>query len=158
MKIDNAYDAFWFLYEHPKLCCREARLISSAEAKKLKLGKGERIRKVRDTMPWAKNKTYLLHEFALRRESLPENLSIWWTKVDERRRVNKDKTKNQFIECWLEFGTIKYEVADGHCGLQHYHDMDLDCGASTFDQALVKLARLVKKHYGDFSPPKWLRS
>ena len=39
----------------------------------------------------------------------------------------------------------------------NYHDTKLDCGAPTFDEALVKLARLVKRHYGDFNPPKWLR-
>ena len=34
--------------------------------------------------------------------------------------------------------------------LQTIHDIRLDTGAPTFDEALVKLAKLVKKHYGDY--------
>ena len=34
--------------------------------------------------------------------------------------------------------------------LVHYHDWKLDCGAPTFDEAIVKLANLVLKEYGDY--------
>ena len=34
--------------------------------------------------------------------------------------------------------------------MKHYHDPDLDCGAPTFDgKFFVKLAKLVKRHYGE---------
>jgi hypothetical protein len=135
--------------------CRYAALISPEKAKTIELSKRERIRTVKDEMPWNEN-TYLLHEFGLTREALEINLSIFWAKVDERRRVNDDPAKNTFAECWLEFGQVKYAVSDGHLDLMHYHDPRLDCGAPTFDQAIVKLARLVRKHYGDYKAPKWM--
>ena len=29
------------------------------------------------------------------------------------------------------------------------HDIDLDCGGDTFEEAIIELAKLVKKYYGD---------
>jgi len=155
MKIATAYDAFWFLSEHPKMRCREAALVSTKEAKTVKPGRGERIRTVKDEMPWVKGKTYLLREFTLTREAIKCNLDIFYTLVDERKRVNRNPAKNVFPECWLEFGPIRQAVSDGRLHLMHYHDIDLDCGAPSFDDALVKLAKLVRKHYGDIKAPTW---
>jgi hypothetical protein len=33
----------------------------------------------------------------------------------------------------------------------HFHDTDLDCGASSFDEALIELANLVMKKYGNYN-------
>ena len=158
VKIANAHDAFWFLHEHPRFECREAILLTEEQAKTLKLDKGERIRKIKDDMPWNKEKSYFIREFGLEREAMDCNLDIFYTKVDERRRVNDDKSKNVNVECWLGFGTIEQSVSDGVLHMTHYHDPDLDCGAPTFDEALVKLAKLVKRHYGGLkTTPKWLK-
>jgi len=156
MKISTAYDAFWFLTEHPKMRCRAAVLISPEDAKTVTRSKGERLRTVKDEMPWAKDKSYLLREFGLYREAISCNLDIFWARVDRRRKVNDDPTKNKFAECWLEFGPIKQAVSDGALHILHYHDIRLDCGAPTFDGAIVRLARLVKKFYGDIKTPPWV--
>jgi hypothetical protein len=155
MTIRNAHDAFWFLHEHPKLKYREAVLLTPAQAKTVKLNKGERIRIVKDEMQWNK-KRYPVREFALRGESFPLNLDIFYTKVDKTRKVNDDKSQNKFIECWLEFGPVEYVVEDGTLHRRHFHDINLDCGGPTFEIALMKLTKLVKKHYGDYAAPKWV--
>ena len=156
MRISRAYDAFWFLHEHPKMQCRLATLISSKDAKTVQLSKGERIRSVKDGMPWNKGKRYLLRELASTQSAISCNLDIFWAMVDERGRVNKDSLKNVFPECWLEFGTIEQGVSDGKLHIVHYHDIELDCGAPTFDEALIRLAKLVRKHYGDIKRPQWM--
>lgn len=104
-------------------------------------------------MPWRK-KIYLIREFALRRDALDTNLDIFYSKVNEHGRVDDDATKNTNVECWLEFGPLKQQVSDGNLDMAHFHDIDLDCGAPTFDEALIKLARLVKRHYGDYRRQK----
>ena len=99
MKIATAYDAYWFLYEHPKMQCREA-LILTAEHSAV-LDKGERIRTVKDEMPWLPDATYQIREFKFTRRALDMNLDVFCTKVDEKRRVNDDPKKNKFVACWL---------------------------------------------------------
>ena len=153
MKIITAYDAFHFLNEHPKFMCREAALVEDGQ--EVTLHKGERLRKVCDAFLWNKG-TYTLHEFAARREAFPENLDIFYSKTDDRGRVNKDSEKNVNVECWLEFGKITYVVRDGRLACEHGHDIRLDVGAPTFDQALIKLARRVRRIYGDIPTPKWM--
>ena len=147
--IATAYEAFWFLTNHPKFRCRDAALVNPK--KPVKVEKGERIRTLRDQMPWRKGDKYQILEFAHEREAMSSNLDIFYAKVDKHGVVNTDAGKNTFNECWLEFGPIKQTVSDGQLKLEHYHDTNLDCGAPTFDEALVKLARLVLKHYGDYT-------
>jgi hypothetical protein len=155
-KINTAYEAFWFLTEHPKFKCREARMLTPREARAIKLSKGQRLRRVKDSLPWVK-KTYMLLEYGsgLEREAMTGNLNIHYAKTDGR-RINDDHIKNIHTECWLEFGEMKQTVSDGCLHVAHFHDPRLDCGAPTFDEAIVKLARLVRKHYGDFKRPKWI--
>jgi len=152
--IADTYSAYWFLSNHPKLNCRFARLIDERSVREeralAKANRRGRVRQVRDKAKWNKNR-YWIVEYQSMREALEENLSIFYAKVDSRRKVNDDPAKNVCTECWLEFGPIRYEVLDGELSLQHYHDIRLDCGAPTFDEALVKLARLVRKHYGDYN-------
>ena len=118
---------------------------------------GCRLKTLRDEMPWRRDKKYIVHEWLyLHRYAIECNLDIHYAKVDEKRRVNDDRSLNKFVEVWLEFGPIKQVVSDGHLHLQHSHDINLDCGAPTFDEALIKLARLVQRHYGNIKTPKWM--
>lgn len=154
MNIKTAYDAYWFLMDHPKFRCREATMIGEVGIVKPPKAptRGDRIRVVKDEMPWNARRQYYLHEMSLYREALSSNLAIFYAKVDDSKCVNSDKSKNKHIRCWLEFGTMKQAVSDGVLHIQHGHDPRLDCGGATFDEALMKLARLVKKHYGDYKP------
>lgn len=45
----------------------------------------------------------------------------------------------------MECGPV--EVDNGH--VVPTHDMALDCGAPTFEEAVIKLANLVQKEYGN---------
>jgi hypothetical protein len=153
--IRNAHDAYWFLKDHPKFNVPERTEIDEDEIEEAKQegfkvtvdqsGKAYRI--------WPK----------IIRHALDCNLDIFYTKVNHptRGRVDKDASKNKYVECWLEFGPIYYGYAYSGCEtplsewddttmLLHSHDTDLDTGAPTFDEALVKLAKLVLKHYGDY--------
>ena len=51
----------------------------------------------------------------------------------ETNEIDDDDTKNIKVQVWLE----------------HYHDFDLNCGGDTFEEAIIALAGLVKKHYTD---------
>ena len=61
--------------------------------------------------------------------------------------VDDDDNKNTKVQIWLEHGP--YEIQPGNCCSQHTHDWDLDCGGDTFEDAVIKLAELVKKHYNN---------
>ena len=56
--------------------------------------------------------------------------------------IDDDKTKNTKEQVWLECGP--YEKPYGLT-----HDIYLDCGGDTFEEAIIKLAGLVKKYYTD---------
>ena len=55
--------------------------------------------------------------------------------------VDDDESKNTKVEVWLEVGPYgePYNI----------HDWDLDCGGDTFEEAIIKLADLVKQYYDD---------
>lgn len=57
--------------------------------------------------------------------------------------IDDNHFKNTKIQVWLEHG--KYEEEYGCCN----HDLDLDCGGDTFEEAIIELARLVKANYTD---------
>lgn len=144
-KIENAYDAYWFLFEHPKFQVSERVEITTEEAD---LGEAEGRSISRDRG----GKCFEYLEFA-RRHALETNLVIQYAKVDATRTVNGIKSKNTNIECWLEFGPLEYLYTadwDEETRLLQCHDIDLDCGASTFDEALVILAQNVLDKYGDY--------
>lgn len=71
--------------------------------------------------------------------------------------IDDDKSKNRSVRIWLEFGpwtkreelseaAREYMPSDGVAS----HDIDLDCGAPTFEEAIMKLAYLVLNKYGDY--------
>ena len=68
-----------------------------------------------------------------------------WTHVakvnPETGKLDDDMTKNTKVEIWLEC------FPDDENG--RFHDIDLDCGGDTYEEAIIKLASLVKKKYGD---------
>ncbi len=149
-KITNAYEAWWFLHYHPKFAIRDRielqvkRRLSANERKRWQIVKD------RGGNLWLESKN-------LRPRALDTNLAIYYTKVDSTGTVNEDRSKNINVECWLEFGGLEWgyhaewEPKDGE--REHTlkcHDPRLDCGAPTFDEALVKLANLVLKHYGNY--------
>ena len=68
------------------------------------------------------------------------NLDIEVVKVNpETDEIDDIKTKNTKTSVWLE------------CGTNKDHDIDLDCGGDTFEEAIIKLAELVKRKYGDYN-------
>lgn len=56
--------------------------------------------------------------------------------------LDDDITKNTKIQIWLECFPDNSEMISGQ-----FHDTDLDCGGDTFEEAIIQLAKLVKKHY-----------
>ena len=71
------------------------------------------------------------------------NLFITAVKVNpETNEIDNDDTNNTKVQIWLEHGGYDN---DGY----HMHDFDLDCGGDTFEEAIIKLATLVKKYYTD---------
>lgn len=50
--------------------------------------------------------------------------------------IDDDNEKNTLTQIWLESGD---EI--------NTHDIRLDCGGNNFEEAIIELARLVKKYY-----------
>lgn len=74
------------------------------------------------------------HEWAIR------NLSVSIIKFNPKtKEIDDDKKKNTKIEYWIESGK------DWNCGREH--DIRLDSHGESFDEALLHLARQVKKYY-----------
>lgn len=149
--IKNAHDAWWFLRDHPKFRIMERDEVSPKKAAKLKK-EGYLITRDED------GTCYRMWRH-IHRAALSSNLDIYFTKTNKpggHGRVDDDDSKNKYVECWLEFGPEEYMPVpwDKRTRLTHTHDWRLDTGGSTFDDALVNLAKLVKKHYGDYEPHK----
>lgn len=75
------------------------------------------------------------------------NNDLWFevVKVDpDTNAINyKNSSKNTKVQVWLEHGPFDKEW--GACT----HDIDLDCGGDSFEEAIIKLAELVKEKYTD---------
>jgi len=62
-------------------------------------------------------------------------------KVNPSSRVVEDRQSlNTHTQVWLETGEL--------IGRELSHDIDLDCGGDTYEEAIIELARLVKENYG----------
>lgn len=143
--IDNAYDAYHFLHDHPELMLRERHEITEEEYARGSAD-GFLVTKDKGGKCWRE----MRH---LHRHAIEMNLSIFYAKVDDTGYVNDDPAKREFTEVWLELGPEEYDYpADWYeeTDRLEYHDPDLDCGGPTFDEALVELAKLVLEHYGDY--------
>ena len=81
-------------------------------------------------------------------------LDIFVTKVNPASNaVDDDQSKNTAIRVWLESGPGTEHITDiaGYEGDVHLHDPRLDVGGATFEEALIKLAERVRRHYGSAS-------
>lgn len=59
--------------------------------------------------------------------------------------IENDTNLNTKTQVWLEFGGI---IKDENFGIiMPCHDINLDCGADTFEEAITKLANLVNNYY-----------
>lgn len=158
-KIKNAYDAYWFLYNHPNFVTAE-RLptrLTPKDAKKLR-DQGYPITE----FITEDGSIFYQEEVHLSRHAFEHNLDIHYVKVDETKHINNNTSKNKFVEVWLEFGKLEWttdykDVDHDQPILQNYHDTDLDCGGSTFDEALVTLAKKVRRKYGGYDMKRKLR-
>jgi hypothetical protein len=67
-------------------------------------------------------------------------LYIMTAKVNpETGKIDDDVSKNTKVKIWLEVGPWSEQY--------HTHDFDLDCGGDTFEEAISKLACLVRQYY-----------
>jgi len=60
----------------------------------------------------------------------------------------EDESKNTKTMVWLEFGPVVEDTYNNF--LTRYipsHDIDLDCGGDTFEEAIIELANLVYNKY-----------
>lgn len=85
-----------------------------------------------------------------------ESLSIEVVKVNpDTETIVKDSKKNKETRIWLECGPVVLEKRTWETPVISVHvvshDYKLDCGGRTFEEAIVNLYHLVKKHYGDYA-------
>ena len=67
------------------------------------------------------------------------NLGIEVVKVNpETNEIDDDQSLNTKTAVWLECGTE-----------ENHHDIDLDSGGDSFEDAVIELAKLVREKYGD---------
>ena len=59
----------------------------------------------------------------------------------ETNSIDDNENKNTKVQIWLECGPF--------CKEYRCHDIQLDCGADTFEEAIIELANLVIEWYGD---------
>ncbi len=71
-----------------------------------------------------------------------ECIDIEVVKVNpETKAIDDNEALNTKTRVWIECGPYKENT--------HTHDIELDCGAKSFEKAIIKLAKLVKKVYGN---------
>jgi hypothetical protein len=74
-------------------------------------------------------------------------------KVDpDTERIADIRSKNTKVRIWLEYGPLlrpgEPYFPEGQKWPIPTHDVDLDCGGNTFEEAVIKLAGLIKDAYG----------
>ena len=60
--------------------------------------------------------------------------------------IDDDNTLNTKTQVWLENGPVDLDNSI----TIYSHDLDLDCGADTFEEAICIMAHLVLMKYGDY--------
>lgn len=87
-------------------------------------------------------------------QTFPYGLDIMAVKVNpETMSIDDDDSKNTKVQIWLEHGPHE-KIKSFMDQNVPTHDIDLDCGADTFESAIIELAKLIKKKYGDYEPQK----
>ncbi len=67
-----------------------------------------------------------------------EALDVEVVKVNPKTRcIDSDWSRNTMTQVWFEAGP------------PGCHDLDLDCGGATYEEATIKLANLMREKYGD---------
>src|SRR6478609_3834082 len=64
-------------------------------------------------------------------------------------KISNKSKKNTKTRVWLECGGFSEEDFGGNKAVMSCHDIYLDCGGDTFEKAIIKLAKLVKKFYNE---------
>ncbi len=138
--IANAYDAFWFIFSHPNFGLRERTRITAQQADKLE-SEGYLVTRDRGGQCWREWRHVIRH-------AICTNLDISYVKDEESGITG--------IKCEIEFGLEKYGYFGNsdETSLERHHDTKLDSSGSTFDEALVQLAKKILEHYGDYEELK----
>jgi len=152
------YEAWWFLRNHPKF-----RLPYRTLVKKENIADYQKpyiIEKPGDV--------YIYQDPHMFWYAIERDLFVHYVLVNKHGTTDAPKEERTFTEVWLEFGPAHYDgdleeelnanrenwqaeiYPEMYCRENRSHDWELDCGAPTFDEALVKLANLVKRFYGDY--------
>lgn len=82
--------------------------------------------------------------------NFPNCLEIEVVKVNPVTKcIDDDTSKNTETAVWLEFCNDLQDESVYKLGWQNAHWTELDCGAETFEKAIIKMAGLVYKIYGE---------
>lgn len=86
-----------------------------------------------------KNKYFKTSMFA-------QSLSIDVQKVNPNTcSIDEDEKENTKVEIWLECGPQLYNEITKR--FEPSHEVDLDCGGDTFEEAIINLANIVNEKY-----------
>lgn len=152
-RIKNAHAAYWFLKNHPHFICPERVPIYSKKKADILREKGYVIKTFVHRNGSESYQREYRHTY---QKAINKTLDIYYTTVDNKHIRNENEKLNVNIECWLEFGELKWHENYEHYmpidypKMETYHNVELDCGAPTFDDALIKLANIVLKKFGDY--------
>lgn len=119
-EFKTLYEAHWWLEEHPAFRNPADLKFFSVE----------------------EDPTIGLHEFT----STCLDIDVQLVNPETMSIVN-DPTLNTLQQVWLEVILPVYEE-DGT--YEYMHDWKLDCGGDTFEDVMIKLAKLVLEYYGDY--------
>lgn len=150
----NAFEAYWFIYNHPN--CVEIDpahpLVNMDEYEWEGIqpnGWGKREGKSRNDPEFERAIKENAQAFYWEGQFI-HNLDFDYHMVNpETRAIDDDNSKNTRMEVWLETGPAYFDTYSGQYR-SNMHDIRLDCGATTFEEALIELANLIKKYYGDY--------
>ena len=81
-------------------------------------------------------------------------LAIDVVKVNpETEAIDDDIALNTKVRVWLEGGPWEHIFCHNDCNGYYdwTHDIDLDCGADTYEEAIIKFAQLVFNKYGNYT-------
>ena len=62
--------------------------------------------------------------------------------------IDDDESLNTEVQVWLEGGPWELLYETDYYGWSH--DIDLDCGAATYEEAVIEFVALVRDKYGDY--------
>lgn len=85
-----------------------------------------------------------------------KNLHIEYVLVNPKtNRISNKKKKNTKVRVWLEVSYPHFEHDESFLGTEARFistiDAKLNSGGDTFEEAIIKLAKQVYKHYGDYT-------